>query len=88
MQPNIITIETEAFWKLVEQVLTKIEPKQPDKWISKEEALRLLQIKDTSLWKLRTEGRIRYTQPSRKVLLYDRDSIMQYLEQHVQEPFS
>lgn len=34
----------------------------------------------TTLQKLRDEGKIRFTQPQKKIILYDRESIEQYLE--------
>jgi len=61
----------------------------PDKWIDKKEAKRLLRIKsDTTLQKWRDEGHIRFSQPERKHILYDRDSINAYIEAHAIEPFN
>jgi hypothetical protein len=46
-----------------------------DKWISPEKAMEKLRIKSkTTLQKLRDEGRIRFTQPDKKIILYDSDS--------------
>jgi predicted site-specific integrase-resolvase len=59
-----------------------------DKWISPEEAMTKLRIKSkTTLQKLRDEGRIRYSQPESKFILYDSDSINDYLEKHSKETF-
>ncbi len=61
---------------------------EPNKWILESEAMSLMGIKSKShLWKLRTEGSIAYTQPSRKHILYDRESIMEYLETHKKSTF-
>lgn len=50
--------------------------------------MRLLNIKSkTTLQKLRDEGRIRYTQPEKKIILYDRDSIDAYLENNSKDTF-
>lgn len=58
------------------------------KYISEQEAMSLLGIKSkTTLWRLRTEGKIIYTSPSRKILLYDRESIEVYLDENRQECF-
>lgn len=88
---EIICVESEAFYKLIEEVIRhfkNIEPKQQDKWISTEEAMRMLRIKGRStLQRMRDEGRIRYTQPEKKVILYDADSIREYLEDFVYERF-
>jgi hypothetical protein len=41
----------------------------------------------TTLQRFRDEGSIRFTQPSRKIILYDRDSILVFLEQHAKDTF-
>ncbi|RYZ84994.1 MAG: DNA-binding protein, partial [Proteobacteria bacterium] len=48
----------------------------------------LLKIKSkTTLQKLRDEGKIRFSQPQKKLILYDRDSINTYLEQNAKKTF-
>lgn len=88
---QVICLEDEAFYALIEEVVTRLKEKSgitQDKWISDEEAMRLLNIKSkTTLQKLRDEGKIRFTQPQKKIILYDRESINQYLEQHARETF-
>ncbi len=89
---EIVCIESEAFYKLLEQVLLHFKVKEPqvaDKWISGPEAMKMLRIKSkATLQKMRDEGHIRYTQPEKKIILYDVDSINDYLEDFVYEPFS
>jgi hypothetical protein len=62
---EIICIESEAFYKLLEEVLRHFksnESQSSDKWISGAEAMRMLRIKSkTTLQKMRDEGRIRFT---------------------------
>jgi hypothetical protein len=88
---QVICLEEEAFYALVEQVVARLKEKNnqtEDKWISDEDAMRLLNIKSkTTLQKLRDEGKIRFTQPQKKIILYDRESIDTYLEQHARETF-
>lgn len=88
---QVICLEEEAFYALVEQVVARLKEKSgahQDRWISDEEAMRLLNIKSkTTLQKLRDEGKIRFTQPQKKIILYDGESINQYLEQHARETF-
>ena len=61
---------------------------KPAKWIDAEEAMLLLNIKSTTtLQKLRDEGKIRFSQPQKKIILYDRDSINEYIEKYVRETF-
>ena len=84
-------METEAFYSLVEEVVSRIREKDQistDKWISLEEAMDLLHVTSKStMQKLRDKGLIRYSQPYKKVILYDRDSILEYIETHANETF-
>ena len=89
---EIVCIESEAFYRLLENVMQHFKKnqkqQQSDKWISDVEAMRMLRIKSkTTLQKLRDEGQIRFTQPKKKLILYDTDSIREYLEDFVYEPF-
>jgi hypothetical protein len=88
---NVICLESKAFYALIEEVVDRIEKKEnivEEKWISDIEAMQLLRISSkTTLQKLRDEGAIRFTQPSKKLILYDRKSLLEYLEKHVKETF-
>ncbi|OJU74076.1 MAG: DNA-binding protein [Bacteroidetes bacterium 47-18] len=89
---NIITIEEQAFYELVNKIVAEVRQqlgaKPRDKWIDGEEAMQMLRIKSkTTLQKLRDEGKIRFSQPEKKIILYDRDSIEKYLENHAQNTF-
>ena len=54
-----------------------------DRWISTEEAMLKLRVKSkTTLQKLRDEGKIRFSQPEKKIILYDLQSIYSYLDQN------
>lgn len=88
---EVICLEDEAFYALVETVVRRVkekEGKKEDQWISGEEAMQKLRITSkTTLQKLRDEGKIRFSQPEKKIILYDTLSINEYLEKHVKEPF-
>jgi hypothetical protein len=88
---EIICMESDAFYKLLEEVLlhlNKNKSEASEKWISGVEAMKMLRIKSkTTLQKMRDEGRIRFTQPDKKIILYDVDSIKDYLEDFVYETF-
>ena len=88
---NIICLESEAFYALIDEVVNRLKEKNggdQEKWIDDEEAMRLLHISSkTTLQKYRDEGLIRFTQPSRKIILYDRDSIMEFLNKKVKDTF-
>ncbi|QMW01714.1 helix-turn-helix domain-containing protein [Spirosoma foliorum] len=88
---EVICLQDEAFYALVEQVVARLKEKsgqEKEKWISDEEAMQLLNIKSkTTLQKLRDEGKIRFSQPQKKIIVYDRDSLNAYLEQNARNTF-
>jgi hypothetical protein len=88
---EVICLEDRALMQLVSEVVERIKEKKnitSDKWISAEEALQKLRITSkTTLQKLRDEGKIRFSHPERKLILYDIDSINEYLEKHAKETF-
>lgn len=88
---EVICLEDAAFYKLIDSVVERIQKENSiteDKWISPEEAKQKLRVKsDTTLSRLRNEGKIRYSQPEKRVILYDVDSIYQYLEKHAKNTF-
>jgi len=88
---EVVCLQEEAFYALFDKVVEHVESKRKDapaKWIDAEEAMTLLNIKSTTtLQKLRDEGKIRFSQPQKKIILYDRNSIMEYIEQHARETF-
>lgn len=88
---NIVCFEDKAYYAIIEQVYEKLKSSMNStapKWISGIDAMQLLGIKSkTSLQALRDNGKIRYTQPAKKVILYDRDSIEEYLNAHAQNTF-
>lgn len=89
---QVVCLQEEAFYKLFDKVVKHLEEKQkkekPFKWIDGDEAMSLLNIASkTTLQKLRDEGKIRFSQPQKRIILYDRDSIADYLELHVRDTF-
>lgn len=88
---QVICLEDKAFYALIDEVFTRLREKQnsePDKWVSGEKAMQLLKIKSkTTLQTLRDEGKIRFTQPQKKIILYDRHSINIYLEENARNVF-
>lgn len=88
---EVICLEDAAYYRLLEETLKYVREKageQKDKWIADDEAMRLLNIKSkTTLQALRDEGKIRFSQPQKRVIVYDRESIESYLEKHAQNTF-
>jgi hypothetical protein len=88
---EVICLEDEAFFALLDRAVaylkTSLNIKQ-DKWVSGEEAMKRLGITSkTTLQKYRDEGRIRFSQPDKKIILYDTDSIDSFLNKHAKDEF-
>lgn len=88
---EVICLQDEAFYQLIEEVVSRIKEKQKitnEKWVTPERAMEILNIKSkTTLQKLRDTGVIAFTQPQKKIILYDYDSIMEYLNKHRKKSF-
>lgn len=88
---EVICLETSAFYELIESVVERIKTQQSikeDKWISGEEAMKKLRITSkTTLQKMRDQGMITFAQPEKKIILYDNDSINDYLEKHTKHSY-
>lgn len=75
----------EELLKMMEEMMQKPAPKI---WVSTEEAMELLHLKSkTSMQKLRDTGSIIFSQPMKKVILYNYESILQYLQEHSHKKF-
>lgn len=88
---EVICLQDAAFYALVDKVVARVLDQhkvKEEKWISGTEAMEMLRIKSkTTLQKLRDEGKIRFSQPDKKLIFYDVDSINAYLEHHTRETF-
>jgi len=88
---EVICLEDKAFYQLFDKVVAHVKEQQgikQDKWVSGEEAMQQLRITSkTTLQKLRDEGKIRFSQPEKKIILYDTDSINEYLDKHSHNTF-
>jgi len=88
---EVICLHDEAFFAMIERVVECIKDKQnikSDLWLNGEEAMQILRITSkTTLQKLRDEGKIRFSQPEKKIILYDAASIYEYLNQNARETF-
>lgn len=88
---EVICLEEPAFYALVEKVVSRIKEQQTikeDRWITGEEAMQKLRVTSkTTLLKLRDEGKIRYVHASPRVILYDANSINDYLTKNSKATF-
>ena len=89
---NIICLESEAFYALVQEVIKKVTPpeqqKEDDDWLGHDQTMELLKFRSkTTLQKLRDSGEIRFSKLGTKHILYYRPSILEYIEPNVKETF-
>lgn len=88
---KVICLDEPAFYALLDEVVERFSTRKPEegsKWIDEDQAMKLLNIKSkTTLQKLRDAGKIEFSQPSRKIIVYSRPSIEAYLEQNSRKPF-
>ena len=88
MKNQTLILDRDDLETLLEEIINGIVPKVPPKWIPEVEAMGMMNIKSKShMWKLKTEGLIAYSQPSRKVVLIDRESVLAYLDNHKKNTF-
>ncbi|MEP0367416.1 MAG: helix-turn-helix domain-containing protein [Cyclobacteriaceae bacterium] len=86
---DVIVIETEAFYALLEKAMERLQPNEPrlNKWIDAEEAMSLLGVAKTTLQNMRNNGDIEFSKINSKTILYNRFSIEQYIENNKSETF-
>lgn len=87
---TLLLSDEDTFLEFLEKFYDKIsrEKKVLPEWIDETTAMNLLGIKSkTTLWKLRSEGKIAYSQMGKKLILYRRSSIINHIEQHEQKTF-
>lgn len=88
---QVICLEEEAFYTLLDKSIEYLESKRENstrKWIGEADAVAMLDgVSKSTLQRMRNNGDIGYTQPSRKIILYDRESINQYLDKNAKKPF-
>jgi len=86
---EVICLQDEVFHSLIDKVPDHIREKysiKKGKWISDQEAMKKPRINSKStLPKFRDVGRIRFMQPKKKLILYDSDSMLEYLETNAKD---
>ena len=90
MDLKVICLESDALNELIDSVVERMMEQRKEKpiWLSASEAMQLLKISSrTTLQKLKNEGHIKFSQPMKKHTLFNRQSILDYLEKHSKEPF-
>lgn len=92
--PPVSQLSREDFTKLLDSIVEYFKSNLPfsnkenEIWISADEVMRILNIKSkTTLQKLRDDGLITFSNPMRKVILYDKKSVIDYLNKHAKKSF-
>ncbi|MCG3167179.1 MAG: hypothetical protein POELPBGB_02963 [Bacteroidia bacterium] len=87
---KIICIESEAYYRLIDRLIDYIKLREgikDEKWITPSEAKKMLNVKsDTTMQTLKDKGLIRFS-GSKKNVVFDRHSILEYLEKNAKNTF-
>ena len=79
-------ISLSEFYSIIDEIVKRIHHElklKEDPWVDTEEAMRILKIKSkTTLQELRDRREIGFSQPRRKHIVYNRESLLKYLEKH------
>ena len=86
MDLKVICLETEAYYKLIQEMINVIkdQDQQEELWVDGKTAMSILKISSkTTLQKFRNQDLIVFSQPSRKVIVYYRPSLIEFLENNI-----
>ena len=85
---EMIFISRKDLKVMLEEIIGTSSPPVEPEYETEEHAMKRLGIKSKShLWRLRTEGKIAFSQPSKKIILYKISSLKQYLDSHLHKTF-
>ena len=87
---DVIVFEKEAYWQMQNQLMQMFQKalkeanKQPDDWISTDQAKLLLGVKSKSkMQQLRDTDAIKFSKHGHKSIMYSKQSILDYLKRNV-----
>lgn len=76
---------------LADILYTRIEKRlsaYQDKWLDLSQVKALLRVSSSStIQDLRDSGQLRFSKINSRTILYDRDSVLEYIERHIKEKF-
>ena len=89
METNqLLLLNKEDLEALLKELLSSFSNTSPLPWVTEKEALEILGLKSKSyLWSLRNKGVIRFSQPAKKHIMYHRQSLLDYLQEHDNKNF-
>ena len=89
-QKKLIIIQDEDYLidKIVKRLLEELHLPTKKEWVTENVAMAILGVKSKSyMWSLRTKGKLTYSKPSRKILLYSVKSINELIESNIKKIF-
>ena len=89
MEKNqLILLNKEDLEALLKELLNNYFPDTKLPYVGEKEALDILGLKSKSyLWALRQKGDISFSQPAKKHIMYNRQSLLDYLKKHENKTF-
>ena len=89
MEDQFLIIKKEDLEVLFTEMLQKVHPNEPDRFVTAETARSILKCGNTTLYHLRTKGEISFVQNEdhRKLIVYDRNSLIAYMERNLKNAF-
>ena len=89
MEDQFLIIKKEDLEVLFTEMLQKVHPNEPDRFVTAETARSILKCGNTTLYHLRTKGEISFVQNEdhRKLIVYDRNSLIAYMERNLKKAF-
>lgn len=85
---EVICLQEDAYFELLKksyEYIKSLHDIKEEKWILPDQAMEMLGVKTTKLQELRDSGEIVISQPSKKVILYNIESIRDYLNKHARK---
>lgn len=84
-QDNFIILKEDNYQRVLDKTLEyleeKISPSHP-RWVTPDQAMKMLNIGVSTLQKLRNEGKVVYSKISNKNIMYEYQSILDFLEEN------
>ncbi len=85
---EVICIQEDAYFELLKksyEYIKSLHNIKEEKWILPDQAMEMLGVRTTKLQELRDSGEIEISQPTKKVILYNIESIREYLNKHARK---
>lgn len=82
---SLILMDEEAFYQAIQKLFQqfKAEQKEGDIYLSESETMKMLKITSkTTLWNYRNSGKLPYYQINKRVILYLKSEVEEFIKQH------